>query len=332
MTATRDCSPDSELIATYIDGNLEGEEKARLEHHLSECNHCRELMTESFRMLNGRSTHEQPSTRAPLHAAAPQHPSDTVLPVEPRWDGGTLVRRWLLAAALLLALGIGAWWTARTLSPSMSSAAQVAYLPSAGALVALINEGWVDHRWSSNRGHSSVTASAAAAFQLGVRSSDLAAALRSQDQSTIELVSLRIQQLLANVTDTDAATLQLTSILLSNMLEAGVDLDDVREQARLLDQQLQIVEPALYVEIGRWASVGHLAALAKDPAYFRSKQWKTGIAMLRAGTPTGRLASIPSALENLHSTQFDEIESALGELLRDLSTGREELAAAGLTQ
>ncbi len=327
MTPATTCSPDFEAIAAYIDGGLEPSARIELEKHLGSCDHCSELLAESYAVLREAEERERPQSGNGLDVAAKTLDFSSRHKDVPRPQEPLAARRsaWLAAAAILAAVGLGSWWTLANLDDGVDTSEElVAFLPESSLLREQLPDGWIDGRWSPTRGNAVVHAPPKAAFQLGVRSVDLAVALRAGDLRTAGFVTSSLRLLTDSLPDADS--LLLTSLLLEqSLLAAEPSPDAASAWARRFDQELELIEPARYVDAGRWAITSHLAATTASGRYFNSNAWERGLQLLENSASDSKLYEIAAQLRGINSTDYDAMQPLIEEVMRLLGNGRASL-------
>lgn len=295
---------DLELVAALVDGRLRGSERAQALERIEANEALREVLAEVLRFR------EEEEARASGGSVAPWRPATA--------------RRWLVpaaAAAAALATVAILWWRPR----GGPAAFDVAWLGGGLATPALgerLAEGWYEQGWSVTRGPApeAEARGAVVPFRIGVRALDLEAALRAGRRSDAEVLTQRLEALLAVVELSEPQRRAYSEV--RTALAAPEGAASALELARLADR-LNADHPdldAAAYELGKWAEAGRLAALAGNERLLRSRAFHRGLERgLERGThaPAGRaLERLRAHLEGAPRTlDFDELAQSFADLI-----------------
>lgn len=243
--------PSPELLASFVDGRLAGEERRAMVAHLDACPDCYEVFAETVRFL-GEEEPRGHVLRPPRLAAK-------------RWP------RWAAAAAAVVAVAIAVailrMEPERELLLASGTLVAAIEVPEGVAVAGALWGGWP-------RGGKPFAGGGlgpeAASFRAGVLLVDLRASGRARDGSSAEAVAEAL-----------AGTLE----------EAGVaaELEDGLEDARRAAARgrfgslenaaaeieagaEELLEP-FHLAFGKWAEAGRLAAAVGDRGFFRSPEY-----------------------------------------------------------
>ncbi len=265
--------PDPDELATFIDGQLSGEERQKLESHLGACEACREIVAESLQLLE--DVPDETEEVEPEGARVLTHPG---------WRRTAWQLAPLAAAALLVLM---LWPTLSSfLYGPVDSAGFIASYANPQALSTRLDNDWLTHGLPTFRGVSWVEnlSPEKVAFRLGVRTVDLQVALKTGSYSNTRAVLDYVILLLEEGVDySNMISLRYRGI--RGRIEAGAELDDhklqVDEQAiqtlREAEDDLEEFLRELQLEsdyflLGRWVAAGQLATMIGDQAYF-GRRW-----------------------------------------------------------
>lgn len=259
--------PSLEELAAYIDGLLGEEEAARVAEHISACEDCFFVYSETVRFQL-----EHPE-EAGEPAAAPPTP---VLPFPPRTEE-TRKRKplpwWLItaaAAALAVAVGIPVYRSLNPPSmPEMTTAELLAPVQGASDLQGHLYE------FRRTRGHGGESEFDRQSFMVGVFLTDLRRALEIGDAEGASERLQRIHAILYEIGGMDEEVNRLRQE--ENRIKASSDpqaflpkLIQWEKEAGNSEEAIWVVDPD-YVTFGKWAEAGRLAAVLQRRGFFDEK-------------------------------------------------------------
>jgi anti-sigma factor RsiW len=308
---------DLEQLAAYLDGRLTPQERAAVEERLAEDEDAFELFAEAARLAET--------------AAAPAGEVVDLSLRGMRLRGNRrAATRWIgplaAAAVVLLALGLATLQPWRGLS-SVPSATWVAALPAGDDLAAVLGDRWTEAAWSEYRSAPGPLAyplfpPEVAAFRIGARTVDLAAALRAEDADTASSLAAQLESLYPNLESTTAATIVMAQLALT-LEQAGPQA--AAQDLATLDEH-HGVEPASYYETGRWAESARLAARAGARPFFESRLWSRGLRALQRQAQTPELRQLAERLPGSAPPDFAALVTELDAVIALLGNGDARLA------
>ncbi len=225
--------PNSETLAAFIDGHLQGEEREAVVAHLADCDGCREVFAGATEF---REELGSPATVAILPRRA---------------------RHWVrtVAASVLLAAVAGIVYTQFVMT---------ALEPRLPSTMALYEEARVDAsaladptawsaRWPVFRGSGDSKTTTAAEFRTGARLAELTLADYLQEATDLGVARVGVE----------LASIPFTESLLSAY--DGLPIDARERSALLLETESRVRRQLQsdYLELGRWLQALRLAALAE---------------------------------------------------------------------
>ena len=260
-TAPPDC-PDLESIAALLDKRLTGAERDAVVAHLSTCDACYEIFSETQRTLEE------------------QRPAGVVVPLRSPWRNRLLAA----AAVLFLMVAIPLMWLAVNdgPAPELRTAELVAELTAPGTdLAAGIYSG---DEWSRTRGFGSSLEDRQRAFRLGVRTVDLEIALRSGD-------AVRATQLVHELSDI-ANGLPLPEMIVASYddllarLERGEPVTGLGARSAAAAELIADSAEPPYYRLGQWAEAGLVASTTANLDFLRGPAADLPSGARRADLPT----------------------------------------------
>jgi hypothetical protein len=260
--------PGDEELAAYVDGMLEGEEKARVAEHLVSCADCFRVYSETLRFqVEEEEEEEQDEEKAVAAAAGTVVPFPSDRKVRPPW--------WLAAAAAALVVGVGAGlFTLFGPAPEMTTARLVEPLPPA------VGELWMD---STDRGgadeevpeiEEDLSEDIKRSFQIGVQLVNLQVSLERNDRAVEgqvlpKLIELLQQDLVASLVPEYE---EYYTGLRVAIFEGAAPRTFLQESSEKSEELRELFDDP-YLELGRFVEAGRLAAIAREPSFFQ--RWKT---------------------------------------------------------
>ncbi|HUP24117.1 MAG TPA: hypothetical protein VNB06_14395 [Thermoanaerobaculia bacterium] len=303
---------DLEQLAAYLDRRLPPQEGAAIEERLAEDDEAFELFAEAARL-----------------AEAPAPPAGEVVDLS-LGDRRRAATRWIgplaATAVVLLALGLATLQPWRGLS-SVASATWVAALPAGDDLADILGDRWTEAAWSEYRSAPGPLASPlfppeVAAFRIGARTVDLAAALRADDAATASALAAQLESLYPSLESTTAATIVMAQLALT-LEQAGTQA--AAQDLASLDEH-HGVEPARYYETGRWAESARLAARAGARPFFESRLWSRGLRALQRQAQDPELRQLAERLPGSAPPDFAVLVTELDAVIALLGNGDARLA------
>ena len=330
--------PELETVAAFVDGRLAGDERRRMVEHLASCDDCQELVTETVLLLrepaaaDGRDA-DDPADDDEESGKSP--PASGRLLVPPP---GRFRRALPLIAALTAAAGIALllWtpagdWILRRDDRVVPVEDLTSALPTdQPALQQALSDGIDGHGWPTPLGDTPpATPEQEATFQLGVRLSELDAALRAGDGRSAKTLTYRIESLLRSLELPPALARYYTGpSSIGEGLEAGATSEGLLHLSAEADSSLA-PDPrdggagfvdATYFALGKWAAAAQLAVAAGDLDWFDEPGPRRQLRQLRrAELPADLATSVSTVVEILdaHPTAADlpRLRAALRELV-----------------
>jgi len=252
--------PTLEELAAYIDGMLSKAEAAPVAEHLTECEDCNFVYSETVRFQL-----EHPSEDL---AQLPKEAQVIPFPERPR----ALFRLWLeIAAAAMLTLIAGAGWYIyyfQAPPPPLATSALVASLPEKSKLS---QDLWVGRTFRGN-GDEGVIAPDAS-FKFGVQLVNLQVSLEANDKSNADDILTRILGLLKE----NVAVDELTEFYggLRKSLQEGTPPRALAGIAAAKAQEFREWFDPISFDLGQWTAAGRLAAIAQEPSFFQGRTGRT---------------------------------------------------------
>lgn len=240
MTRPQTC-PDLETLASFVDGDLEGDARERLVAHLAVCEACYEVLEESLHFRFEDEDGHQTDARAGSGAALPSGRTGIRWP----WAVGAV------AAAILIALGI------RLLGVDFreASSSELVAAVAPGSVLRGLRSEWSGERWEPVRSGQALDAREAY-FRVGVRVVDVFAAIAAGDTETATAVASEVESLLGSQGVQGRVAIGSS---LDSLAAFGADVD-------ALGRSLGGVE----FQFGRWVETGYLAAVSGNREFFDS--------------------------------------------------------------
>jgi hypothetical protein len=235
--------PELEQLAAFLDGALSPEDRAEVEEHLSHCEDCYTVFSESarFQLEHDIDTPREELVLAPLVFR------------RKIWMVGALA-----AAALALCVGI---WVYRTLTPPprMGVAALIEPLDPHAAMRHL----WT---WREKRSLGEESSFRRISFQFGALATDLRISMEAGDREHSVALLEKFSRLLQSRHREEEAVFHE----LAQRVSKNDPRDFLHEVERIQDE----VEPGLniiFVSLGKWSEAGRIAAAAGNAAFFRDR-------------------------------------------------------------
>lgn len=253
--------PDLEMLAAFVDGRLEGHERAAMVEHLADCAACGEIYAETVALQDAVEAPEEFSEEARVETAedADDEPKDEAsgakVLTHPRF--WRRVAPLAAAATVLLAAGL---WLLRAPSPGDFAALEGVLSATAPA------PSWTEpFRSGDVRGEIPVGLTPEArAFRLGVRAVDLHAALVWNEADRMESLASEMRDLLEDV---DPGYAAVYTQLARGEATPDERLATSRQLTADLAAGLLPVDPDPF-ELGRFVETARLAAASGDRQHF----------------------------------------------------------------
>lgn len=325
--------PDPDELAAFIDGQLSGEERRKLEAHLGACEACREIVAESLLLLEDVSEEDLAVSVDRVEAdEADAEPAGGKVLTHPSWRR-TAWRLAPLAAAA--ALGFLLWPTLRSFFQPrpLSSAEMIAhYVDPKGLLKPprpespeqRLVEDWSDQGWPVFRSSNYVgtLSEEQIEFRLGVRAVDLQIALQIGSETDQFAILGELIVLLRDGVDFAAPLEQLYEQIRDSIDTSSTD--PLLEATSQAEEALQDFFPSDHYALGKWAEVGRMATMIGDAAYFdRSWFGPQAKRLERAGLDPKTKSQIRQIREvssgTLDQSALQTLRAAFDEIIR--STG-----------
>jgi putative zinc finger protein len=255
--------PSDEDLAAYIDGNLGRAESKRITEHLASCEECYAVYMGALRFQIDSS---------------PAAPEENVVPFRGRGKGregrkgqegqeiGRLIVRWgSLAAALLVGVGAGTYVQLLRPLPALVTAEVSRPIPGRPELVQGF---WLGPTLRGEGGEEEGAAPDTAALRTGVHLVNLQVSLKAGQVRESQDVIARILGLLKDQLFAD--DLQSDYAKLTVAVEKRPPSELLPEASRLAEETRKVFEGGTdSLDLGQWVEGGRLAALSRDPSFFR---------------------------------------------------------------
>lgn len=299
-------SSDLELIAAFLDGRLQGEEKARAIRLLADSEPARETFANALRSQSGVVD----QNILPFRAPRPRY-WKVVIP---------------LAAAAALAITVSPSLRSRQ-EPSEFAARDLAVLLVDNPLVGQrLGAGWEQRSMGpTRRGAASAgvrrldSVAPALTFRLGVRSVDLQLALANGDTAVARRLDGEIEEMLRSIGFADvplASYAELGSGLATAPREQSI------ERASSAERELSELLNSSAFSVGKWVAAAELAARTRNGAFFKAKITthfiRSTIARDALSAEDSRTLERTMALSagDMIDSAFDEIRDLLQQMIR----------------
>lgn len=252
---------DFELIAAFIDGRLSRAERARAVKLLAESEAAFEVYTDAVR------------ARRDLEA-------EGVIPIAGRRKPPA--RRWWLAAvpaaaAAILLVALLPTIQARRQSAVLAESTELILRPllaqsgtTPAVLATAVGPGWEQHEWPVMRGGVGTVVESSAALRLGVRSTDLHAALAMGDRPLAARLAGEMVEVLRSVQLSETSRVDYEG--LRSRIVAGDSIARITGSVSRAEQDLRDFLSSEWFGFGKWFGAGELAARAHSSAFFRSDE------------------------------------------------------------
>jgi hypothetical protein len=252
--------PSAEDLAAYIDGQLGEAESGRITEHLSSCEDCYAVYTETLRF---------------------QLDTESVLPfreTKKKGTGAAALRRWYPIAALLL-VGVGtAYSQLLTAPPELVAAKMTPPLPPSPQTTQ-DQPLWLGPTYRGEGGEEDAKLDEPP-FRMGVQLVNLQASLKAGNVLAAQDVVARILGLLKAQSFTDDLQKGYTGITVA--LENHKPPSELLPEAsRLAKESRELFEPTTPLDLGQWVEAAHLSTLAKNPSFFQQSDTCSFLRRLR---------------------------------------------------
>jgi hypothetical protein len=245
--------PIDEEIAAYIDGNLDRSERERVTGHLASCEDCYAVYSETIRFLMGCG----PATTedAMFDDEVVAFPSRT-----------KFVARWgSLAALFLLGVGVGVSFYLLRPLPALPIGDLIASLPQPPAGSQGLWLGPTYRNAPMNEPTEDTTGETP--IRLGVQLVNLQMSLGTGKAEGSQDVIARILGLLGTQLFTDDLQKGYTAITV-DLANGKTPVQVLPRASRLALEVREVVDTTL-LDLGQWVEAGRLAAISRDPSFFR---------------------------------------------------------------
>jgi hypothetical protein len=284
--------PGDEGLAAYVDGMLEGEEKARVVEHLASCADCYRVYSETLR-FQWEEEGVLATTPASEEAAVVPFPSDR-----------KVKSPWLPAAAAAVVLaGVGAWlFTLFGPAPELTTADLVAPLPKETRLGSDLWQGQTFR--SGGGGEESVDSildqefDNERRFQIGVQLVNLQVSLEQNDGAAADDVLPRLLILLQQ----NPIPLPEYEQFYSDVrvaISKGASPRSFLEESSAKSEELRELLDAPYLQLGRVTAAGRLAAITQEPSFFERRSTRRLVRDILRLQEKGDLDIKPAAQQSL---------------------------------
>ena len=275
-----DACPYTETIAAFIDGRLDQEEREKMMRHLSACDKCYELFSETIRVIEDVSNSSKAEVKRPF---------------------GRRVYYAFAAAAVLLILLAITLQQIRFSSPTVTE--KIILISEDGDrefLVTLLR----DH-FKRSYGFSGELPLTRKYFTIGLYLTDLEVSLMTEDRKrSLELLNT-LTSLHKSIKGSEEVILFYKEMI--QEIEDGVSLRQltgVSEEIVFDDKKA-----LLYIRFGQWVEGGRLAAALEKGEYFDIDDARFFIQVLQSeGSPIGVIESLHEIEEILKKRAFSKKE------------------------
>lgn len=255
--------PELEEIAALVDGKLAAPRAERLRSHLASCAECREMFFGTIDFVREEEGEGQGADPLPF-----DRPRDMTPPIAPRPSAA----RWLpsaLAAAAVVAVGIGLAVHERSATPPRIDRVQLAYLLRSH------EPALREHYGSSNRGPSSHGASALQfapdSFRLGVAFVNLMVSRVAENWDEADTAVANINGANEGLLPPDNLSNRFKGLRDKRALRALTPRDIETLAERYRNEKLADLA---YLDLGTWTEAGHLATIARQSDFLTSRNYR----------------------------------------------------------
>jgi len=244
--------PTAEELACYIDGALSPEEHARVAEHLASCESC-------FEIYSGVLEFQLESAPAPLGEVVP-FPGEKRRPPVPWWSS--------IAALLIVGVGVGGYSYLLAIPPALVAVDLAEPLQGqSGGLAQSLWKGEINRGGSQGENEDTLPYRVAS-FRAGVQVVNLQVSLQADDGGHVTgYVIPAIYSTLHDTPGLDGLAKDYTD-LSSSLGQEKTPKNLLPRAIQLAAESRESLDP-LYFDLGQWAEAGRLAAISREPAFFR---------------------------------------------------------------
>lgn len=255
----------------------------RMVRHLSSCEACYEVVTETVRF---QEEEEEAETGTVV-------PFPVVTRAMPRWR----IAASLAAGLAVVVLG-GLLWRSAGAPADLSVERLAAGFASGEALRTRLGDGWTQTGWIDVRRGAGDLPREVTELRLGVRVVDLQLALRAGNVETAGDLAEKLVGLLRGLEGTEDLSAAYQG--LKDGLDRGEPPASVAGLAAAREGSLaERLEGRLPYRLGKWAEAGRLAARTGDRGFFEARDTRAFLRDLEGEQPSGPLAAPLAQIEEI---------------------------------
>jgi hypothetical protein len=278
--APKKLHPSDAELAAYIDGALNETEAALVEKHLASCESCFEVYSETLRFQLDSETESHPENVVPF---PPQRKA-------PQW--------FPIAAVLVMGVGVGAYY--QLYAPLALMPDNVARPVSSRPGV--VKDLWIGPVYRGDGGDEEMNLNEAS-FRTGVQLVNLQVSLQAEERGQAQDAIAAILKLLKTgliTEDLEKKYTSLTGALDKSPKTPSSFLPQASELAKET-REVFLADEDLSLDLGQWVAAGRLAAIAKNPAFFKESENRSFLrrALWREKLGFGEMKLDPETRESL---------------------------------
>ena len=258
--------PELEEIAALVDGRLPAPRAERLRSHLASCAECREVFLETVDFVREEEAEGREADQPPFEDRSTMTP-----PIAPRPPAARWLPAAALAAAAVMAVGIGLSVHQRSSQPPTVNIARLAVITSAPAQQQRLEAsgGYYDPRPRGDAKHQG-TDFLKPSFQLGVNLANLRVAAEGNNWDVADSAAAKINGVNDFLGSDSAATKYFKDFREFGPTRLRSEVPNVDRMIGRYHDKSSLVDH-LYLDFGMWAEAGHLASAAQLSDFLTSR-------------------------------------------------------------
>jgi hypothetical protein len=309
--APKKLHPSDAELAAYIDGALDEQEAALVTEHLALCESCYEVYSETLQFQLDSETESdvengapfQPQLKAPPPISMPASSARPISAAEtipvPTFANENRPRQWFsIAAVLIMGVGVGAYY--QLYAPLALMPDNVAKPVSSRPGV--VKDLWIGPVYRGDGGDEEMNLNEAS-FRTGVQLVNLQVSLQAEERGQAQDAIAAILKLLKTgliTEDLEKKYTSLTGALDKSPKTPSSFLPQASELAKET-REVFLADEDLSLDLGQWVAAGRLAAIAKNPAFFKESENRSFLrrALWREKLGFGEMKLDPETRESL---------------------------------